>query len=371
MILNYLEHYMKIHLVSGFLGSGKTTAIISASKALMAQGFKVGVITNDQGKYLVDTHFMRLNDIPAVEVNGGCFCCNYGDFNQSLEQITHEIKPDVVFAESVGSCADIVATVVKPLMEFKTSHEEDTTLTTFTDARLLKIYLEGGDLPFQDNVIYIFEQQIQEAGILVVNKVDLLADDVLGDLLDRTAQRFPDKQILPLVSLTSESVTPWLERLQNSLQYATAPLKISYKIYGSGEQELAWYDAQLRVQTGTKPAIAWVKDFLGLVAHQIIKQNIPVGHLKFLLSDGVHHQKISLVSGDTAPEFVIDRPEDWGTTVELTVNARLEGSKEQIQQIFQRCLAESIDSLKTKVTVLAEESFHPGFPNPTYRFPMI
>ncbi|MBW6471722.1 MAG: hypothetical protein K0B14_01240 [Anaerolineaceae bacterium] len=362
---------MKIYLVSGFLGSGKTTAIISASKALMAQGLKVGVITNDQGKYLVDTHFMRLNDIPAVEVNGGCFCCNYGDFNQSLEQITQEIKPDVVFAESVGSCADIVATVVKPLMEFKTSHEEDTTLTTFTDARLLKIYLEGGDLPFQDHVIYIFEQQIQEAGILVINKVDLLADDVLGDLLDRTAQHFPEKQVLPLVSLTPESVTPWLESLQNTLQYATAPLKISYKIYGSGEQELAWYDAQLRVESGSKPAVEWVQDFLGLVAQQISEQGIPVGHLKFLLSDGVHHQKFSLVSGDGAPVFVIDRPEEWGQTVELTVNARLEGSQEEIKQLFQSCLTESTDSMKTKVKVLAEESFHPGFPKPTYRFPKI
>jgi Ni2+-binding GTPase involved in maturation of urease and hydrogenase len=363
---------MKIHLVSGFLGSGKTTAIISASKALMAKGLKVGVITNDQGKYLVDTHFMRLNDIPAVEVNGGCFCCNYGDFNKSLEQITQEIKPDVVFAESVGSCADIVATVVKPLMEFKTAHEEDTTLSTFTDARLLKVFLEGGDLPFQENVIYIFEQQIQEAGILVVNKVDLLAVDVLGDLLDRTAQRFPEKQILPLVSLTPESVSPWLERLENTLQYESTPLNISYKLYGSGEQELAWYDAQFKVESGIKPAVAWVEDFLRLVAVQIREQGIPVGHLKFLLSDGIHHQKFSLVCGDTTQEFVIDRIEKWGTTIELTVNARLECSAEQIKQLFHRCLTESTsDPVKTNVTVLAEEAFHPGFPNPTYRFPKI
>ncbi|MBE0687780.1 MAG: hypothetical protein IH585_17440 [Anaerolineaceae bacterium] len=362
---------MKIHLVSGFLGSGKTTAIISASKALMAQGLKVGVITNDQGKYLVDTHFMRLNDIPAVEVNGGCFCCNYGDFNQSLEQITQEIKPDVVFAESVGSCADIVATVVKPLMEFKTAHEEDTTLTTFTDARLLKIYLEGGDLPFQDNVIYIFEQQIEEAGILVVNKVDLLADDVLGNLLDRTARRYPEKQILPLVSLTPESVTPWLESLQNTLQYASTPLNISYKLYGSGEQELAWYDAQLRVESKDQSVVAWVQDFLGMVVETIGQTSIPIGHLKFLISDGVRHQKFSLVSGNTTHAFVINQPEEWGKTVELTVNARVEGSQELIMQLIHHCLTESTDSVKTKVTVLAEESFHPGFPIPTHRFPKV
>jgi uridine kinase len=362
---------MKIHLVSGFLGSGKTTAIISASKALMAQGLKVGVITNDQGKYLVDTHFMSLNEIPAVEVNGGCFCCNYGDFNKSLEQITQEIKPDVVFAESVGSCADIVATVVKPLMEFKTAHEEDTTLTTFTDGRLLKIFLEGGDLPFQENVIYIFEQQILEAGIVVVNKVDLLADDTLGELLKRAALRFPDKQILPLVSLTPESVTPWLESLRGTLQYASVPLKISYKIYGSGEQELAWYDAQLRVESGKQSAAAWVQDFLELVLRAIEEQDIPVGHLKFLLSDGVRYQKLSLVSGDSDPNLVVDQPEKWGAKIDLTVNARLECSSENIQEVFTTSLQQATSAGDVKVTMVAEDSFHPGFPNPTYRFPKL
>ena len=77
------------------------------------------------------------------------------------------------------------------------------------------------------------------------------------------------------------------------------------------------------------------------------------------------------MSGDTAQEFIIDRPEKWGTPVELTVNARLEGSQEQIKQLFQRSLVASTDSVKTKVTILAEESFHPGFPIPTYRFPKI
>ena len=77
----------------------------------------MGVVTNDQGKYLVDTAFFRLSDLPAVEVTGGCFCCNYDDLDARLAQLIATAHPDVIFAESVGSCADIVATVVKPLLE--------------------------------------------------------------------------------------------------------------------------------------------------------------------------------------------------------------------------------------------------------------
>lgn len=362
---------MKIHLVSGFLGSGKTTAIISASKALMAKGLKVGVITNDQGKYLVDTNFMRLNDIPAVEVNGGCFCCNYGDFNKSLEQIVDQVKPDVIFAESVGSCADIVATVVKPLMEFKTAHEEDTSLSTFTDARLLKAYINGEELPFQDNVIYIFEEQIQEAGVLIINKMDLLSANSLDQLIKLAQKRFPNKKILPLHSLTPDGVQPWLNTLSAPVQYPPDPLSINYQMYGMGEQELAWYDAQLQVESGNQAAVAWVQDFLGLVVHYIHQSSIPIGHLKFLVSDGLHHQKLSIVSGDSRTALVIDQPESWRSVIELTINARLECSSEKIQEVFTTCLQQAENGDDVRVTMVAEDSFHPGFPEPTYRFPKL
>ena len=100
---------MNLHLAGGFLGSGKTTAIIGAAKYLMAKGLRVGVVTNDQGKYLVDTSFMRFSNLPTVEVTGGCFCCNYDDLNQRLDELIAAAHPQVIFAESVGSCADIVA----------------------------------------------------------------------------------------------------------------------------------------------------------------------------------------------------------------------------------------------------------------------
>ncbi len=64
---------MELHVVGGFLGSGKTTAIIGAAKYLMAHGKRVGVVTNDQGRYLVDTAFFRSEAVPTVEVTGGCF----------------------------------------------------------------------------------------------------------------------------------------------------------------------------------------------------------------------------------------------------------------------------------------------------------
>ena len=75
---------MKLCLVGGFLGSGKTTAITTAGKMLFRQGIPVAIITNDQGSRLVDTAFATSLNIPNNEVRNGCFCCNYKQFAAAI-----------------------------------------------------------------------------------------------------------------------------------------------------------------------------------------------------------------------------------------------------------------------------------------------
>ena len=105
---------MTVHLVGGFLGSGKTTAIRSACELLRQRGEAASVITNDQGTLLVDTAYLRGSQ-PTREVTGGCFCCRYDQLAELLAQARCD-GTQHVFAEAVGSCADLVATVVRPLL---------------------------------------------------------------------------------------------------------------------------------------------------------------------------------------------------------------------------------------------------------------
>ena len=154
---------MELHLVGGFLGSGKTTAIIQAARLLIADGLRVGIITNEQGKHLVDTAFLRKQGLPTLEVAGGCFCCHLDDFKGRLEEITQRFNPQVIFAESVGSCTDLMATVVKPFIYYQNQSFQLTSLSVFTDSRLLLRYLRRQELPFSDSIIYIFEKQIDHS----------------------------------------------------------------------------------------------------------------------------------------------------------------------------------------------------------------
>ena len=93
---------MKLHLVGGFLGSGKTTAIQQACTFLATQDISVGVITNDQGSSMVDDAYFKSLEIPSRKVSNGCFCCNFSELDKNLISLIDAQAPMVVFAESVA-----------------------------------------------------------------------------------------------------------------------------------------------------------------------------------------------------------------------------------------------------------------------------
>ena len=201
----------------------------------MAQGKRVGVVTNDQGKYLVDTTFFIFSDVPAVEVAGGCFCCNYDVLETRLNDLVEMVNQDIFFAESVGSCADIVATVLKPLLQLRNTPSDFTSLSVFTDARLFRTRLLDQDLPFSEDLVYIFDKQIEEAGVIVISKVDLLSESRRQEVESLAQKHYPDKQILMQNLLDESNLHQWIWQMEReSIGSALKSLDFYYDRYGAG-----------------------------------------------------------------------------------------------------------------------------------------
>lgn len=358
-----------LHLIGGFLGSGKTTAIINAAKILMQRGMKVGVVTNDQGKYLVDTAFFKLSDVPTVEVTGGCFCCNYQDLEEQIRILENQVKPDVIFAESVGSCADLIATVVKPLKQLRQVPHIPTSLTVFTDARLLRLRLLDLPLPFSDNVVYIFDQQIEEADLLIVNKIDLLPPRAQQEVLQRSNDRYPAKKIIGQNSLTPEGVIPWLEALESGegLQQSSASLSIDYRRYGAGEAQLAWLDETLTFSVPANHARMVLIEAIDSLLDSLKTHHAAIGHMKFLVfSNSNPAAKIS-VTAPPMSDWAAQLPQLEGDPIHLVVNARVEIEAQTLKQLINACFENALQRHKGHLCIEYTDAFHPKFPQPTYR----
>ena len=91
----------KLYVLTGFLGSGKTTVLLKLIQVL--QGRKIGIIQNEFGKLGIDGTILRNDDIQMVEINrGSIFCtCQKLNFVNALSDMTqHDF--DYLFVESSG-----------------------------------------------------------------------------------------------------------------------------------------------------------------------------------------------------------------------------------------------------------------------------
>jgi len=355
---------MKFHLIGGFLGSGKTTAIIGAARHLIAQGKRVGVVTNDQGKYLVDTAFFQAADLPTVEVTGGCFCCNYDDLGARLSQLKDSAQPDVIFAESVGSCADVVATVIRPFLELGTANLSLDTFTVFTDARLLRRRLLDEPMPFSDDIVYIFDKQIEEANLLILNKADLLSPQQASDTARLAEARFPGKTIRLQDSRQPEQIAAWIALLDSgAIAPPRAGVEIDYQRYGAGEAQLAWVDEEVRFEVPEGAARGVVLAFIGAIADLIDAQRASIGHVKFMArgNEPAQDMKISLPTL-AEPDWQERVPAIPGTQVTLMVNARVEISAQALRELIGRAAQQAAAEAGATWRESHVSAFHPAFP---------
>jgi len=357
---------MQLHLVGGFLGSGKTTAIIQAARSLMDAGLRVGVVTNDQGRYLVDTAFFRMADLPAVEVTGGCFCCSFNDFNQQLNQLIDEVHPDVIIAESVGSCADIAATVVKPLLKFGNPRVQPSTYSVFVDSRLLLRRVEGLALPFSEDVVYIFNKQIEEAGLLVINKADLLPADGRKHLAEWAEGREQGSPWRFQNSLSNESVISWVDALQGGAVVSQGALKINYDRYSRGETQMAWLDETLSLDIAGGEGRQVVTAIIEALLAGLSNQQAAIGHLKFILESGGVSTKLSFTSLED-PNWRDTVPRGLGHEIRVLVNMRAEIGAVRLHQTLQQVLQTVQEKFNFQYAESNIEYFPPARPDPTHR----
>lgn len=356
---------MKLFLIGGFLGSGKTTAIRGAALALLRQGIKVGVVTNDQGAQLVDSEFIASSGIPVREVLNGCFCCNYRHLNDSLLSLAATDQPAVVFAESVGSCTDLISTVVNPMLRFRP--ELEVRVTVFADARVLYPLLKGLPAFFEDNVNYIYRKQLEEADILVVNKADLQNRQRLEETAVLLKERYPDKTILYQNSLDEDGIRQWLSVLDHySLPAERRSLEVDYDIYGAGEAGLAWLDQTIDIQTGQQPAMQAAIELANSIFLKIRDARLPIGHLKFLLNDGQQSEKISFTAGDDSP-FTLPAGLSAANHVRLLINARVQTEPAVLQEIVAASIHGMEAAMACTIVPVAAAAFQPGYPRPEHR----
>ncbi|HCK41920.1 MAG TPA: cobalamin biosynthesis protein P47K, partial [Planctomycetaceae bacterium] len=205
-------------MIGGFLGAGKTTAIARLARHYTEQGLRVGIVTNDQAFGLVDTHSLRAKGFDVREVPGACFCCKFEELVETAAQLGAEHQPDILLTEPVGSCTDLVATVLRPLQYLFGDRYALGPLAVLCKPEHGQKILGGHSSGFSPQAAYIFLKQLEEADLLVLNKIDRLSVTQQDELLNLLSTRFPSKRIFATSSVTGAGYPELIEALNNPPQ---------------------------------------------------------------------------------------------------------------------------------------------------------
>jgi Ni2+-binding GTPase involved in maturation of urease and hydrogenase len=358
-------------MVGGFLGAGKTTAILKLAEHLKKQGQTVGLITNDQGTGLVDTAMDRASEFPVEEISGGCFCCRFNSLVDATKKLAKTTKPDVFIAEPVGSCTDLMATVTLPMQQLYGANYKVAPLSVLVDPiRAMRVLGIGDGRQFAPKVTYIYRKQLEEANLLVVNKCDLLDVVQMAKLKDALKQNFPRAEVLVISARKGTGMSAWFKRCLTGELSSTGIMDVDYITYGVGEAMLGWLNALVRVKSAAPlDGNKLLRQVAETLRAKLAAAPAEVAHLKMTLSptgDPLDIAVINLVRTDATPEMSFQLA-DHITDGELTVNLRAEASPAVLEKAVRAAAAEIGRNISGTLTVTTLASFKPGQPNPTHR----
>lgn len=210
---------IKIDVISGFLGAGKTTLI----KKLFASNLKnekVVLIENEFGEIGVDGAFLKDSGVQIKEINSGCICCSLvGDFSKSMKEIVEKFSPDRIIIEpsGVGKLSDIIKAIEKVEEPLKIN-----IVATVVDGGKCKMYFK--------NFGEFYDDQIKQANTVIVSKTDKLGEEKILAAVELIKSLNPHATIVttPVTELEPNKLLSVLEGDVNNVDSLLESLKAEH-----------------------------------------------------------------------------------------------------------------------------------------------
>ena len=183
---------IKINVISGFLGAGKTTLIRKLLTGSL-RNEKVVLLENEYGDIGVDGAFLKDVGITVTELNAGCICCTLaGDFQAAIDQLIDTYHPTRILVEptGVGKLSEILSAIEKAKQRH--SDIEVGGSATVVDAGKCRIYVK--------NFGEFFVDQVKSASTVIFSRTQLLSNDRVEKSMALIKELHPDARII---------TTPW------------------------------------------------------------------------------------------------------------------------------------------------------------------
>jgi G3E family GTPase len=235
---------MKVAIVFGFLGAGKTTLIRHLLATTVAPG-QVAVLVNDFGQVNVDGVALRGEHLRVLPLASGCICCSLsGAFVPAVEELHAQWQPDWLVIEPTGVAAPYALEALLRGQRLARIAQLACVLTVVDASRFSTYRPRLGEF---------YTAQVEQADLIVMNKTDLATDEQRAETEAALRTLNPTGRLLPtqfgqvdwqaLLSIGSSAAqvsghvhTPQFETTALVLRAQTrAELERAFAALGSGD----------------------------------------------------------------------------------------------------------------------------------------
>ena len=195
---------MDIHILGGFLGTGKTTLLMRLVSMYSEAGKKVAIIVNEAGSVGVDGTTIKGKGYNAIELPQGCICCTLvGALQESVVQIVKDYSPDVLIIEPTGLALPESVKSSIEIIKGKFIDYDKIDVIAMLDGPRYDIFVT------KKKDFYV--KQLSGSDIIAINKKDLTPPEKMEEITEWLKSTFPGVRIVPMCATTGEGVNEVFE----------------------------------------------------------------------------------------------------------------------------------------------------------------
>ncbi|MGL5633491.1 MAG: CobW family GTP-binding protein [Sarcina sp.] len=219
---------MKIDIISGFLGAGKTTLIKKLIKEELFKE-KIAIIENEYGEVAIDGILLKDEKVEVKEISSGCICCNIkGDFKESIKSIVDEYNSERIIIEPTGVAK--LSEVIKSVKEAGIKQGDINVIATVVNVTTFSDYIK--------NFGEFFKDQIANANVIILSRVSDKTTSELNNILTEICNinkkanivttelsKVKAKRILEIGAITKEEINIAFRKFETQVVSAKKTIK--------------------------------------------------------------------------------------------------------------------------------------------------
>lgn len=345
---------MRVLVIGGFLGSGKTTTVLGLGKYLSERGYKVAIVVNEIGEVGVDGDVISRYGFNTKEITNGCICCSLKmDMRYTIINLHKNYNPDVLLIEPTGIAFPQM--IKEEVMKLDLEDMTIAPLVTLIDGSRFKHLMK--------EIKHFSRRQIEDAEVLVINKTDLIEPIELPIIEASVKELNPKSTVFKLsAKKDDEAFRIFVDAVLSDPTFCletvgTPSLRDTDSIACSG---VATYASEFIIHVedlDAENARYIAKNVVEDIRDRVLKHNPEfLGHIKLFLEHGSQVVKANITAYYESPKIeTMDTEGDENPKLKI-LSAVSKISKEELVDIVNSCVEENF--LKQGVRIEKSHRHH-------------